>query len=90
MKTPVNQINTSLNFSLKKYEFDQCKGCTQIRSACGMITTVNHEVCPCIKCLVKTTCVWHCQEYQDIFRTAIGCTLTLGEFYPSKKWNGTL
>jgi len=62
---------------LKSFEFEECKGCRQLPAICGMVTTGNHKICPCIKCLVKAACIIHCKEYQQIFNTAIGCSPNL-------------
>ena len=74
--------------TLESFDFEECKGCIQVREACGMITMKNHEICPCIKCLVKTTCLNECEEYQEIFNTSIGCS-SLEYDNKSKKWDGT-
>jgi hypothetical protein len=73
--------------TLKSFEFKECKGCIQVREACGMITMNNHKICPCIKCLVKPTCKVHCPEFDRIFNISIGCE---GLEYDNKseKWNG--
>jgi len=75
-----------IGHKLKSYDFKKCKGCLQIREACDMITMNNLNICPCIKCLVKTTCKIHCPEYNRIFSISVGCSRFIDINYKSYKF----
>jgi flavoprotein len=71
--------------TLESFEFESCKGCQQYPPVCNMITMNNQDICPCIKCLVKSSCKVHCPEYNRIFNTSIGCTTIDPVTYITKK-----
>jgi hypothetical protein len=57
--------------------FDTCEGCQQDPRICGIISTGNTEICPCIECLVKPICSHEsCPEYELLLSEAMGCTQT--------------
>ena len=60
--------------TLTNYIFETCRGCKVNPEICGMISTNNQGICPCIECLVKPMCTDQCYDYDNIFSRAIGCT----------------
>ena len=48
----------------------ECEGCTGVENYCVIPIKMALYKCPCLQCLVKTTCHEQCREYEIYLNTA--------------------
>ena len=48
--------------AVPKSNYEECKGCHTGSKKCIVVHTL-YKICPCSKCIVKTSCTDYCKEY---------------------------
>lgn len=56
------------------FDFNRCIGCRKKQNMCALIETNRYsyfDVCPCMECIVKSTCVDYCVDRSNLYTYTI-------------------